>query len=104
VTSTPPACASGGLVDQLGSLPDAIREVKQRAGVDEDENVELMILPEPKSLLDHLAEGSLFGASIQRSAEALAPGSSVQLQQYAILQRLFAEPTVLLVPYTIDVR
>ena len=93
-----------GLIDQLGSLQDAIDEVKQQTGVDEDEKVELMILPEPTSLLDHLAEGALFSTSIRQSAEALVPGSSTQFQQFAVLQRLFVEPTVLLLPYTINIR
>lgn len=40
-----------GLVDQLGSLDDAIQDAKKRAGLDGDERVELAIFGSAKSLL-----------------------------------------------------
>jgi protease-4 len=43
-----------GLVDQLGTLDDAIDEAKKLAGIEDDEEVERLLLPEPRGLFDDL--------------------------------------------------
>ncbi len=43
-----------GLVDRLGTLDDAIDEAKKLAGIEADEPVERMLLPEPRGLFDDL--------------------------------------------------
>jgi protease IV len=43
-----------GLVDRLGTLDDAIDEAKQLAGIAADEEVERVLLPEPRGLFDDL--------------------------------------------------
>jgi protease-4 len=43
-----------GLVDQLGTLDDAIDEAKALAGLDTDEEIERVLLPEPRGLFDDL--------------------------------------------------
>jgi protease-4 len=43
-----------GLVDRLGTLDDAIDEAKKLAGIDADEDVERLLLPEPRGLFDDL--------------------------------------------------
>jgi protease-4 len=43
-----------GLVDRLGTLDDAIEEAKQLAGIEADEEVERILLPEPRGLFDDL--------------------------------------------------
>jgi len=43
-----------GLVDRLGTLDDAIDEAKKLAGIEADENVERLLLPEPRGLFDDL--------------------------------------------------
>ena len=47
-----------GLVDRLGTLDDAIDEAKTLAGIDDDEPVDRVLLPEAKGLFDEL-----FGAA-----------------------------------------
>jgi protease-4 len=43
-----------GLVDRLGTLDDAIDEAKKLAGIDADEAVDRLLLPEPRGLFDDL--------------------------------------------------
>jgi len=43
-----------GLVDRLGTLDDAIDEAKQLAGIAADEELERVLLPEPRGLFDDL--------------------------------------------------
>jgi protease-4 len=45
-----------GLVDELGTLHDAIGAAKQLAGFKADDELELLILPKPKSFLEALLE------------------------------------------------
>ncbi|MCS7015603.1 MAG: signal peptide peptidase SppA [Gemmatales bacterium] len=48
-----------GLVDELGTLSDAIAYAKKEAGFDPDEDVEIYILPRPKSPIEALLESFL---------------------------------------------
>jgi len=43
-----------GLVDRLGTLDDAIDEARKLAGLDAGENLERVLLPEPRGLFDDL--------------------------------------------------
>lgn len=60
-----------GLVDELGTLEDALADAKKRAKMPEDVEPELLILPEPVSFLDRLAEGK-FDSRLQ-GAQTLVP-------------------------------
>ncbi len=65
-----------GLVDELGTLDDAIAAAKDMAGM-KDKELELLILPKPKNLLDMLIE-SRFDTRMQLSG----------LQELPLLQEL----------------
>ncbi len=64
-----------GLVDRLGTLDDAIDEAKRLAGLEADEDVERLLLPEPRGLFDDLfaAAGGEAGP-VARLAAALPRG------------------------------
>jgi len=68
-----------GLVDRLGTLEDAIDEAKKLAGIAPDEEIDRLMLPEPRGLFDEL-----FGVSAQpvdpvaRLAGAMAGGGSLR--------------------------
>lgn len=47
-----------GLIDQLGGYYDAMRAAKKAAGIPEDRNLEIVLYPQPKNLIDRL--GGLF--------------------------------------------
>lgn len=57
-----------GLVDELGTLDDAIGEAKHLSGIDRAKEMELLILPRPTSFLDRLMEGDMkspFGMAME---------------------------------------
>jgi protease-4 len=65
-----------GLVDELGGLDVAIRIAKERAKIDADEDVELVVYPPRRSLYQALTEdfGGLTGGSGASVWELLAHG------------------------------
>lgn len=90
------------LVDELGTLEDAIAEVKRRAGLKKDDKIERMMLPEPKSIFEELFGGGLLANSGVQSAmpeEILTP-----LREAQTLRRLFDKPAVLVMPHVIRIK
>ena len=90
---------SGGLIDEVGTLRDAIAAAKKAGGMKEGEKAELLILPEPTSFFDQLLGTSAAAPAIRATVDAAAPGSADSLKQAALLRKLFAEPGVLMMPY-----
>ena len=91
---------AAGLVDELGTLQDAVAAAKKAAGLKADEKVDLMILPERKSIFDQLFEQS----SISTSLKSNAPGVIELLSQAEMLRRVFAEPVVFVMPYRVQIK
>ncbi len=60
-----------GLIDEVGGLGRAIGLAKEKAGIDPDDEVELVIYPRPKSFFELLDEGF----PMARALGALAPSS-----------------------------
>jgi protease IV len=89
--------AANGLADQLGTLDDAIAEARSMAGLKSDEKVDLLILPAPKSFLEQFLGGSMGETQIR----ALAPQLIDALKSAETLQKLFAEPSVMVMPYSV---
>jgi protease-4 len=96
------------LVDEIGTLEDAVSEAKRLAGLKSDEKVDRLILPKPRSFLEEL-----FGGSLMQSEAKFLPTSSAdgvvgellgQLHQAENLVRLFSEPAVLVMPYQVRVK
>lgn len=95
-----------GLVDQLGTLHDAIIEAKKLAGIDADADVRLQVLPEPTNFFE-----SLFGdleaekeVRIERSLEGLAPEMVNVARKAAQLRRVFDGPAALVMPFDLEIR
>lgn len=110
-----------GLVDSLGTLDDAIAEAKKLAGIDADEAVDRMLLPEPRGLFDDLfaAAGSdtmpvahLAGLSGHRSALqaiilgriATLPGLEPLVHEADTLVQLLSGRPQFLMPMRLNVR
>ena len=85
-----------GLVDRLGTLDDAIDEAKKLAGIDADEAIERVLLPEPRGLFDDLFGMAGDAAPVARLAGAgNASGSSFAreaLLRAALLARMAGVP------------
>jgi protease-4 len=93
------------LVDQVGTLEDAVADAKRLAGLKDDEKVERLVLPRPKSLLEDLfGGGAAAQANVKANITALMPELVEQLKAVETLRQLFAEPAVLTMPYHIRVR
>jgi protease-4 len=97
-----------GLVDEIGTLRDAIQASKRLAGIDPDQKVEIKVLPEPKNPLE-----ALFGADMDTEKEArarlLSPLASFSPELHSAIQRVIElrqvmrEPVALMMPFWIEI-
>src|SRR5262249_36003453 len=90
------------LVDELGTLDDAVAEAKRLAGVKADDKTERLILPKPRSFLEGLLSG---GPMVSSSATAAAVNElAPAIRQAMAAAKLFKEPAVLVMPYRVEVK
>jgi len=101
-----------GLVDEIGTLADAIAEAKKLAGIDPAEKLEKLELPKPTSPFESLF-GSLDANARVKAANSqwlkstlgdLAPELQQHLGTLAIFTRLSKEPRLVLMPFQIKVK
>lgn len=95
-----------GLVDELGSLEDAIGEARRQAGLAQDADIDYLILPKPRSLLDTLLEAKGETSLLARQLGPLTevPGLTRHLQAVEALLQLRQEPVWLLAPHSLEIR
>jgi protease IV len=96
-----------GLVDELGTLDDAIADAWKTAGMPAEKEPELLILPKPRSLMETFLSTDKDTKSLDlRYAPVLRtlPEVTRKLGSVEGLLRLRAEPVWLLSPYRVDVR
>ena len=90
-----------GLVDELGTLQAAIEAAKKAAKFKPDEKAELLLLPESQSFLDQL----LGGGSVVPGFQVKTPHPWLRTaEDIKTIQQLFAEPTLFMLPYRIEIR
>jgi protease-4 len=89
-----------GLVDELGTLEDAIAAAKKAAGVQPDEKLEIQVLPKPKTFLEQLLEDP----SASSGVEGALPEMAKAVRETAVLRRLFAEPVLTIMPAKIEIK
>jgi protease-4 len=95
-----------GLVDELGTLHDAIAEAKKLAGLDEDDSVRIEVLPEPTNVFE-----TLFGdvdkeeeVRIGRGLENIAPEMVGLARRAYALRAVFDQPAALVMPFELDIK
>jgi len=95
-----------GLVDELGTLHDAVLEAKKLAGLEPDAEVRIEVLPEPTNFFE-----SLFGdleaekeARVRAGFETLAPELVGIARQAARLRKVFDQPAALIMPFDLKIR
>jgi protease-4 len=101
-----------GLVDEVGTLSDAIAAAKDLAKLDKDEDVELLILPEAKGVLEALLapledlETSAPPMGALPASMALLPDSvqSALLRVGRMAKLLQSEPTLVVMPFEVNIR
>lgn len=91
---------ANGLIDELGTLKDAIAEAKKAAGLKPDAEVELMILPRPKTIFEQLFSDT----SVSTGLEATWPELLETVRKAKLFRRLFSEPVLLWMPYRLELR
>ncbi len=97
--------ASVGLVDTVGTLDDAIAETKKIAGVKEGEKIEILELPKPKSILEHLLGGAAGGETRTNALAAILPPELMQaFGQVQTLRKVFNRPTAAILPFTVEIK
>jgi protease IV len=92
---------ANGLVDELGTLDDAIAGAKKLAGIDPKTEMELLVLPKPVSILDKLmdGEGKLpFGLSL----DLKVPGVEKALRLVAPLLRTDRDAVKAVLPFHVE--
>jgi protease-4 len=101
--------AKNGLVDRTGTLNDAIAAAKKAAGVKAGDEVEILVLPKPTSFFDQLLGGGIgarsaihseLGAEIRK----LSPELHRRIGDIETIRQLFAEPSVLVLPYRVEIK
>jgi protease-4 len=97
---------ANGLVDELGTLHDAIQEAKQLAGIDKDTKVTIERLPEPTNFFE-----SLFGeldaekeVSLGPALAPLAPELVEIARQAYQLRAVFGQGAALIMPFELKIR
>ena len=96
-----------GLIDALGSLDDAIADAKVMGGLAKDADVDYLILPKPRSIMDTLMEnGSPLGSLSSRELSLLArmPEVGEHARMMEALLQLRTEPVWVMLPHGIRVR
>ncbi len=92
------------LVDQIGTLDDAVAEAKKLAGLEADAEIERLILPEPKSFIEELFGGAALETHARREVKLVAPLVNDVIGDAAMLSRLFAEPAVTVMPFRVRIK
>lgn len=98
-----------GLIDEVGTLRDAVQSAKRLAGLDTDEKVEIRVLPEPQNPFE-----ALFGADMDAEKEAstellkglaaFAPELRGVLVHAVQMRQVMREPVALMMPYWFEVK
>ena len=96
-----------GLIDALGSLDDAVTEAKTMGGLAKETEVDYLILPKPRSVLDTLMEGgSPFSSLTSKELAVLAnlPEVGDHARTVEAMLQLRAEPVWVMLSHGIRVR
>jgi protease-4 len=94
-----------GLIDEVGTLNDAITAAWKAAGQPAEKEPDLLILPKPRDLFDELQD-AISGADAPGSRAMLrqVPGLKERLGGLEGMLQLRGEPVWLMVPYGVDIR
>lgn len=94
--------AENGLVDEVGTLTDAIKLAQKMGKVRAKDEPNLLILPEQKTFFEELFGGN---AAASPSAIRLLPEPlQAHVGELESLERILREPAVYLMPYRIEIK
>jgi protease-4 len=100
-----------GLVDELGTLKDAVEAAKALAGLKPDDKTETLVLPEPKNFFELLSgDAGDDEVSLRLPPELLLPAGILpdEIRRHAAraeaLLRVFQERSATIMPFWLEVR
>ncbi len=95
-----------GLVDEIGTLREALKAAQKMAKLSTEEEPDLLILPEQKTFFEELFEGGSVAAPVGSSATAglLPKEMQVIWSEVRTLERVFQEPAACILPYRIELK
>ncbi|WP_425401042.1 signal peptide peptidase SppA [Aeoliella sp.] len=99
---------ANGLVDELGTLDDALAAAKQLAGIEEDKEVKIMTLPKSPDLFESLLGGNEAEKEVEVKVDLglgdLHPEMKKLIGHAKTIQRVFHEPVVLMLPFSLEIK
>lgn len=105
------AALKNKLVDELGSLEDAIAYAKKQAGVGPDEKLEKLVLPKATSPLESLfgpldpnADARMADSSLRHVLRSISPELEQNLQVLRMIETLSRERALLLMPFRLSIK
>jgi protease-4 len=98
-----------GLIDELGTLEDAIAEAKKMAGVPEGKELDILALPKPRTFLEALLDAksdSQMSSPELRELKMLRATRELRRKLGGVdgLLQLRGEPAWLTTPYKVEIR
>ncbi len=93
-----------GLVDELGTIDHAIELTRRMAGIADSDDVDLIILPKPKTFLEQLLEGPEGDVYSSRLLKQLLPVAGDEAAMVWQAGQLMQEHFLLWLPYHVSIR
>ena len=90
-----------GLIDEIGTLDDAVAQAKKLAGLKPGADVEILVLPQPKSIFEQLFGGE--GPEMDEFAAAM-PEFVKTLRDLETWKQLLGGKVMLWMPYHIELK
>jgi len=94
------------LIDQLGTLDDAIVEAKKLAGIEADADIKIEVLPKPTNFLE-----TLFGnvdaekeVRLANGLEQLSPEMMDVARRAHRVRTIFKQPVTLMMPFELEIK
>jgi protease-4 len=91
-----------GLVDELGTLDDAIVAAKVAAGLKPDADVDLLILPQPKSIFEQLFSDP--ASDVETDLKIGLPLAIDIKGQIKTIRQFFSEPVLMWMPFRVEIK
>jgi len=92
-----------GLIDQVGTLHDAVAAARELGGLDAETATDVMVLPQPRTFFQQLLEGPGAEAGMRAGLDAIAPQAARGLEELRTVGRLMQEPVLLWMPYRLEI-
>ena len=98
-----------GLIDEVGTLEDAVNKAIQLADLDKSDDVERLLLPKPTSLFEQLfgpIDAELKSSQLTTAIESILPAElSLQVRKALLIDKLSAtDPRLLMMPFNLQIK